>query len=156
MVLSAFQIAKRAFVKILLTFAAQYQVSLAVTRDSADKEVLAAYRRLVKRVHPDKGGKKEDQQKLQAAKDDFDAAVANACKRGRPTKPDGKRVDPKCERLQDVAEKSTYTVQAQGVLLTYHGLRDHGHWREFVCFLQANVQKWKVLGNPCVYIYHYA
>ena len=68
MVLSAAQVAKRAFVRILLAFATQYQVSLSVSRDSADKDILAAYRRLVKKVHPDKGGKKEDQQKLQDAK----------------------------------------------------------------------------------------
>ena len=68
MVLSAVQIATRAFVKILLARAAQYQVSLKVSRDSAGKDILAAYRRAAKKVHPDKGGKKEDQQKLQDAK----------------------------------------------------------------------------------------
>ena len=75
MVLSAVQIAKRAFVKILLAFAIQYQVSVNVSRDSADKDILAAYRRVVKKVHPDKGGKKEDQQKLQDAKRMGDAML---------------------------------------------------------------------------------
>ena len=134
MVLSAFQIAKRAFVKVLVAFAAQYQVTLTVNRDSADKDVLAAYRRLVKKVHPDKGGKKDDQQKLQAARDDWDAAATTAGKRGRPNNAKASKVEPTSEPLQDVAEKSTYTVQAQGVLLTYHGLRDQSHWREFVLF----------------------
>ena len=75
MVLSAVQIAKRAFVKILLAFATQCQVSVNVSRDSADKDILAAYRRVVKKVHPDKGGKKEDQQKLQDAKRMGDAML---------------------------------------------------------------------------------
>ena len=38
MVLSALQIAKTAFVKVLLAFAAQYQVTLTVNRDSAKNE----------------------------------------------------------------------------------------------------------------------
>ncbi len=62
MVLSAVQIATRAFVKILVAFAAQYQVSVTITRDSSEKDSLAAYRRVVKKVHPDRGGKTEDQQ----------------------------------------------------------------------------------------------
>ena len=74
MVLSAVQIATRAFVKLLLAFAAQYKVAVTISRDSAEKDILAAYRRVVKKAHPDKGGKKEDQQKLQDATVDWESA----------------------------------------------------------------------------------
>ena len=132
MVLSAAQIAKRAFVRILLAFATQYQVSLSVSRDSADKEILTAYRRLVKKVHPDKGGKKEDQQKLQNAKVEWEGAAASARKgAGRPRQSHAKAEDAAAEGIVDVEEKGTYQVHSQGVLLTYHGLRDQNHWLEF-------------------------
>ena len=74
MVLSAIHIATRAFVKILVAFAAQYQVAATISRDSSEKDILATYRRVVKKVHPDKGGKKEDQQKLQDATVDWESA----------------------------------------------------------------------------------
>ena len=45
MVVSAPQLAKRAFVKILIAFATQYHVALTLTRESADKNILAADRR---------------------------------------------------------------------------------------------------------------
>ena len=42
MVASAVQLAKRAFLKVLLAFAAQYVVLVNVNRDSPDKDVMAA------------------------------------------------------------------------------------------------------------------
>ena len=72
--LSAVQIDTRAFAKLLLAFAAQYKVAVTISRDSAEKDILAAYRRVVKKAHPDKGGKKEDQQKLQDATVDWESA----------------------------------------------------------------------------------
>ena len=60
MVASALQLATRAFVRVLLALASQYSVSLSVNRDSSDVALLSAYRRLLKKAHPDKGGRKED------------------------------------------------------------------------------------------------
>ena len=59
MVTTPLQLAKRAFVKVLLALAAQYSVSLQLTRDSPDAHLLPAFRRVVKKVHPDKGGREE-------------------------------------------------------------------------------------------------
>ena len=129
MVLSAVQIAKRAFVKILIAIATQYQVSVNVSRDSPDKEILAAYRRVVKKVHPDKGGRKEDQQKLQDAKAEWDTSAKNKSKSGRPAQPHTQNDDDPTECAVEVAEKGTYEVHARGVMLTYHGLR---RWGSFV------------------------
>ena len=56
-------------VTVLLALAAAYGVSVAVTRDSPDAALLRTYRRLLLRVHPDKGGTEEEQKKLQGAKE---------------------------------------------------------------------------------------
>ena len=58
--------AKRAFVKVLLSLAVSYAVTIEVNRDSADSDVLRAYKRLVLKVHPDKGGRRKDFQKLRS------------------------------------------------------------------------------------------
>ena len=57
---------KRVFVTLLFTLAVAYGVTLAVTRDSPDSAVQRAYRKLLLKVHPDKGGTAADAQKLQA------------------------------------------------------------------------------------------
>ena len=69
---SALQLAKRLFVKLLLAFASQYAVVLDLNRDSPDAEVLRAFRRIAKKVHPDKGGRKEDAQAQNDAKDHWE------------------------------------------------------------------------------------
>ena len=56
MPLSLLQRAKRAFVSVLLKLALDYGVAADVNRDSDDKVILQSYRRVVKKVHPDKGG----------------------------------------------------------------------------------------------------
>ena len=66
--------AQRALVSVLLRLAAAVDLELDVTRDSADPDVLRAYRPLVKKVHPDKGGDKKQFQSLQAAKEAWDIA----------------------------------------------------------------------------------
>ena len=66
---SAKDVAKRAFAALLLALAVVHSLAVKVNRESDDKDVLAAYRRVVLKVHPDKCGKKKDFQKLQAAKE---------------------------------------------------------------------------------------
>ena len=68
------QLAKRAFVKVLLALAVTYGSSLHINRDSADDAVSAAYRRVTKRAHPDKGGPVADAQHLQTAQEEWDGA----------------------------------------------------------------------------------
>ena len=85
---SQVQTAKRELVKCLLVLAVVYGISgVAVNRDSLDVQVLSLYRRVVKKVHPDKGGRKEDAQKLQGLKEAWEkarkAAPHNEA-RGRP------------------------------------------------------------------------
>ena len=50
------QEAKRAFVTVLLALAAVYGLVLNITRDSADTELVTAFKRVARKAHPDKGG----------------------------------------------------------------------------------------------------
>ena len=70
MPVSAVQAAKRTFIKVVLALALQYEVAIKVNRDRADKDAVSAQRRLSTKVHPDKGRQTQDQQKLQAAKEE--------------------------------------------------------------------------------------
>ena len=56
--------ARRALVRVLLCLALVYNVKLVLTRDSVDEEVSAAYRKVVKKAHPDKGGTTADAQRV--------------------------------------------------------------------------------------------
>ena len=77
---SPLQLAKRALVKVLLTLATKYGVALQVTRDSEDKVLLSAYKRVALKAHPDKGGTNRDFQKLQAAKEKWEQReMAGTC-----------------------------------------------------------------------------
>ena len=58
-------LAKRAFVSVILALSSAYHTVATVNRDSDDKDLLRIYRRLLLKVHPDKGGKKADMQRLQ-------------------------------------------------------------------------------------------
>ena len=77
--------ARRALVRVLLALAAAYGIVLSVTRDATDDAVLAAYKRVLRRAHPDKGGSKADTQKLPGAKEALERAKAP---RGRPRQAD--------------------------------------------------------------------
>ena len=83
MPMSPYQRAKRAFVRVLIGLASSYSVVVGVNRDSDDDTIHMAYRRVVRRVHPDKGGAVADAQQLHAAKDDWDAARKPIRRRGR-------------------------------------------------------------------------
>ena len=71
---SAAQMVKRAFVKILLSLAVAYNVAVPLNRDSADYEAHTAYKKVILRVHADKGGSVVDTQRLQAAKELWEKA----------------------------------------------------------------------------------
>ena len=65
---SAVDLAKRTFVKVLLQTAAAYDIALSLTRDSSAAAVEAAFRKVAVRAHPDKGGSLAYQQGLNAAR----------------------------------------------------------------------------------------
>jgi hypothetical protein len=94
MACSAVQVARRALVKLLLALAAACSVTVSVTQQSSDVQVGVAYWRIVKVVHPDKGGKAEDAQKLQGAKEQWDHAK-RAAVAGRPRASKGQEPQPR-------------------------------------------------------------
>ena len=56
---------KRALVSVLLSLASAYCIITEINRDSEDDAILGAYRRVAKKVHPDKGGTKRQFRTLQ-------------------------------------------------------------------------------------------
>lgn len=79
--------AKRALVLLLRSLAAAYGVPIAVTRESADSDVLRACRKVVVKLHPDKGGSLADAQRLNAAKDEWEQKRRSKQPPGRKPKP---------------------------------------------------------------------
>jgi hypothetical protein len=62
-------------VNVLVALAAVYSVVLeSFSRDSPDKDVLKVFRRVLLRVHPDKGGSTAHTQQLTQAKEAWDEA----------------------------------------------------------------------------------
>ena len=132
------QKAKRALVSLLLFLARQYGVHIDVTRDSSDKSVETACRKVARRVHPDKGGDLADMQRLQAARDEWQnsrAADEPARKRGREQGP----VLP----LQSEGVAKSFLIRSSSVLLTYH-VGSPVVWREFLEFAESRFTTWGV------------
>ena len=81
---SALDQAKRALVALLRTLAAAYACAVPVTRDSADAEVASAYRKVSRKVHPDRRtGNEADQKRLNAAHQKWQALLNAAPGKGR-------------------------------------------------------------------------
>ena len=145
---SAVQSAKRSLVKVLLALAALYSVALTLNRDSTDEQIKSACRRVALKAHPDKGGSVEHAQQLNAAKDAWEKAKAEAKPKGRPqgaARNANAAPPPEATTVADPAEAmKAYRIQSMGVLLTYHGVKDVQQWRRFVTFVRQSREKWKV------------
>ena len=85
MVVSAAQLAKRVLVSLLRALAVTYNINVNCDRDSTDAVVIANFRKLALRVHPDRGGSTAHQAKLNDAREAWDKA--HKAKAGRPKGP---------------------------------------------------------------------
>lgn len=135
-------VATRAFVAVLLALARGYQLALHVNRDSDREALMKAYKRVLLKVHPDKGGSKQDTQKLTAAKETWDRALkASSSNGGRPSAAtaDGTLVGKRSGK-----GRQEYRVKATVILLTYQGFADMAQWRRFVSFARGSLKKWGV------------
>ena len=150
---SSVLLAKRAFVSLLVRLAHAYTVVVAINRDASDAKVLAAFRKVVVKVHPDKGGTLEESQALLRAKEDWDKARSPGArsKGGRPREAHNeegrksRRTVP--EKLgvgmSDPEEgRKQYRIQSVFVLLTYHNFVDVSQWRRFTDHVVQNKRQW--------------
>ena len=157
MPVSAAQAAKRALVKVLQTLAAVYAVVLKLTSNSTDAEVTAAYRKVAKKAHPDKGGTTEHAQQLLAAKAAWGKAKNQRRPAGRPKEnEDDLGAEPteeagvvpgKYEVMLPVAESEPgkiFRIRSIGVLLTYFGVEDVAQWQRFTEHIRSEAKLWKV------------
>ena len=59
----------------MLVLSRKYDIpALPLKRDSPDKIVIDRFRKVARKAHPDKGGSKEDAQKLNAAREAWEKA----------------------------------------------------------------------------------
>ena len=150
------EVAKRALVTALLALAVAYGVSLALSRDSPDGDVLRGYRRILLRAHPDKGGSVADTQRLNGLKDEWDLQRAKGA--GRPKAKAKPKAKPKAKapprnNTPSVAavesapapdEQASFRIQGRAVLLTYHRVRDVAQWKRYVAHVEASLATWGV------------
>ena len=138
MVASAVQVAKRALVSLLLALAHQYGVCVKVTRESPDPLVEKAFRCIIKKVHPDKGGCVEHAQQLQRAREEWQTVKGRKDPGGRPAQ---------ASAMSLVGKKETgrqgYRIRSVAVLLTYHGVQQD-QWPAFLTFVRDHVAHWGV------------
>ena len=74
--------AKRTLVRLIKCIAAMYSVVILLTRESTDVEVRAAFKKVARKAHPDKGGTPEHQKALNAARDTWENALGASRGRG--------------------------------------------------------------------------
>ena len=79
---SAADLAKRAFVVLLKSLADVYGVTLNLSRDSPAEQIRNAYRQVSRKAHPDRGGDPEEQKALNNAHDAWSAAAKQKQKHG--------------------------------------------------------------------------
>ena len=163
---STVTVAKRALVSLLLRLAVAYHVVIAVNRDSADRVVTDAYKKVILKAHPDKGGRTKDFQSLQDAKETWVNATreANANqKKGRPKEDhnEGGRKAPRKKSDHwplDVdlpnADKSQkqYRIQSVFVLLTYFGINDIALWPRFCDHVSKSRKKTRKSGSMHIHL----
>ena len=120
---------------------------LVMRRESPDEVVDAAFRRILKKAHPDKGGSKEDVQNLTSARAKWHEARGHS-RPGRPTKkPDASAIIPASQvlataKLEDIDGKRKFEFRTRAILLTYHGLVGVDEWDDFVAWVESQLAEW--------------
>ena len=124
--------AKRVLVTLLKSLAGIYALVLGLTRDSTEVEVKAAYRKVSRRAHPDRGGTPEHQKALNAARDEWEEALRASKGSGgnRAAKKPQSKTAPSL--AVDSSGDTAYRFQGLGVLLTYQKFSDTGCWQAFL------------------------
>ena len=140
---SLFVEATRAFVKVLLTLARAYELGLTISRDSPPDLLHDAYKRVVRKAHPDKGGTAAHFRSLQSARAKWEELRKSARPQGRQWS----KVSYADDAVVGVSSstKGGYRINAASVLLTYHGFKGLPDWRMFIKFVITSLSAWGVL-----------
>jgi len=132
--LSVLQFAVRTFVTVLLALARSYDSDIAVNGDSSEQQIEAAFRKLMRKVHPDKGGRNEDAQRLQQAREDWRVDLGKApaaTARGEvPVLP-----------IAEESAGSSFRLHAAAVLLTYQNFTE-ALWQDFLLWIPTQLKEW--------------
>ena len=146
MAVSAARAAKHALVLLLRALAAAYGVTLSsgLSRDSLDNDVESAFRRISLKAHPDKGGSKVDQERLNAAREKWHGAQKVGSSRPKGGRPPKTQASGTARPVADTPAQRGYRVHSTAVLLTYQGLAGPELWEPFVDFAKENQAPWKV------------
>ena len=141
MAVSLVQVAKRVLVTLILAVAQQCGVQTSVARESSDDVVETMYRKVVKRVHSDKGGHVADAQRLQVAVERWRVARSKSEKR----RPSQLRVSPALPSSDPaVADPKSFLIRSNSILLTFHGVQQ-SCWKEFIAFVHSNLSQWSAI-----------
>ena len=149
--MSPAQRCKRALVCIILELARIYGLAVALGRDDADDAVNKAFRRVLLKAHPDKGGDANHMQRLNAAREQWLQAKQNQGRRGRPSQARSGAAAPAPPAAASPAapaaiSRGAYRVRGQSIMLTYQGFPDVATWAIFVAFIEDHKRPWLVLG----------
>ena len=139
MPLSPLESAKRAFFSLLLRLGRSHGVPLQISRQSPDPDLLKAYRRISKKVHPDRGGSLAESQNLNASKDAWEEARQKSKCPGRPAQENTEEHKFGSGHLV-VASKRGFRIRSVAVLLTYQGFKDCAQWRRFLSFVSGRLR----------------
>lgn len=134
---------KRAFDSLLKKLARKYNVQVEVVRESTDGQVGAAFRKVLRWAHPDKGGSEEDTKALNKAREDWEAAKQARQRQGRPAP------EPTAHTESDTAAPVARNdrgkrIQAKAAMLTYQGISGLEQWKRFLVFWKDNLRTWSV------------
>ena len=140
---SALDKAKRALVVLVRALALTYKCAVLVGRDSPDKDVEAAHRKLSRHLQPGQGSA-EDQQRLRAAHEAWEAQRRGAPGRG------GKRTKAPAvtgaqqREPQEQGGRQAYRIASEAVLLTYQGVTGVDQWLRLNAFVRSSLTVWRV------------
>ena len=81
---SSIDTAKRALVTLLKPLAGIYGLVVFLTRESSDKDLRSAYKKVSRKAHPDHGGLPEHQKALNTSRDAWEEVLVQAARQASP------------------------------------------------------------------------
>ena len=125
--------------------ARSYSLAVDVRRESPDADLLRAFKRVSRAVHPDKGGRLQDQQRLNAARDQWDEARQDSRpQRGRPAGSGAAGASAGPLLPTAAPRRAEFRIHSTAVLLTYQAVKDLEQWRRFIVFVGSRLKTWRV------------